>query len=204
MFRPRLTSTPPLLILCHFFAAPATCQPSTAIVTATTIITATVSGPSGPGGPPSPCDNFNGACVVYGPPGAVPYTTTVFAPLPSAVTATTSVTKSTNVPAESAATSACGNLDGACVVYGTDTRGSAPYTTTIHGGGGDAGPARSSVGNAHGYIGTKGGDGYIGAAGRVRGALWASMAWMVVVDVGAMAWISSWRWNSGLYPGAHG
>ncbi|KAK4626782.1 hypothetical protein CLAFUW4_05167 [Fulvia fulva] len=153
------------LALNLLFASTAICQTSTAILTTTETASVAIGGP---------CADFVGACVVYGAPGAVPCTTTVYAgnsPPP------TTTTKFTYAPAESGVASACDGYTGACIVYGTDTMGSEVYTSTVYGG--DA--QSSSIRNADGYIGPKGsGDGYIGAAARVGMGLLRALACFLV------------------------
>ena len=136
-------------------------QTSTTLVTATTTVTATESGA---------CDNFVGACVVYGTDGAAPYTTTVYTANPAqatiTATATTTVYLSAGAPV-TAASGACSDFNGACVVYASDAQG-ASYTTTVYGG---------NSGNNQGLIGGKkggSGDGFIGGSSALTVGSWTA------------------------------
>lgn len=145
------------MFLLHLLAlavlhAIANCEQFTTLVTATTTITATETGDGA-------CQNFNGACVVYGGGGeggqATPYTTTVFAgstPSSTRVT-TTTVYISAGGATTAAASSACQNFNGACVVYATDSQGHVTRSaaTTIRGGNGNGEIGRGK-GNSEGYI----------------------------------------------------
>lgn len=143
-----------ILGLCYI-ATLAQCDASVSTVTATTTVTASESGA---------CENFVGACVVYGSGGAAPYTTTVYAsdassspaskPSPTTVTSTTTVYISYigSSLAASAALSPCESFTGACVVYATNPAGTTTYTTTFH----NSPPVSSSSS-------TSGGSGYIGS-----------------------------------------
>ena len=109
------------------------------------------------------CDNFVGACVVYGTYGAAPYTTTVY--VGRSGTAASLTTSTTTIVATTTVSNSgdCANFVGACVVYATNGRGSA--SRTVHYAASST--PHSAVGNNQGYIGTKqpdGGDGYIGNA----------------------------------------
>lgn len=148
------------LITLALLHATANCQQSTTLVTATTTITATETGDGA-------CQNFNGACVVYGGGAggggqATPYTTTVHAGgTPSSTRViTTTVYISAGGATTEAASSACQNFNGACVVYATDSQGYATQSaaTTIRGGNGDGEIGRGK-GNSEGYIAVDGGAG---------------------------------------------
>lgn len=117
------------------------------------------------------CENFVGACVVYGTYGNAPYTTTVYVgqqspppPPPPPPTVTTSTT--TIVATTTASNSdACSGFVGACVVYATNSR-NAPQSTVYYAGSSNA----PRPGNNQGYIGSGQGDsqGYIGGAPRIK------------------------------------
>lgn len=134
-----------------------------AAVTSAVPATTTVDSPNG-------CNNFVGACVVYGTDN--PGTTTVYAsnttPSPTSfVTQTTTV----YVSATAKPTSACQNYFGACVVYGGGGAGGAQYTTTVYNDGSNTG---GNNGNGQGEIGQTGGDSNQGAIG---GASQVSVRW---------------------------
>ncbi|KAK0247248.1 hypothetical protein B0A54_11923 [Friedmanniomyces endolithicus] len=96
-------------------------------VTATSTITHTATNTDGAQGA---CNNFYGACVVYGGSGDAAYTTTIYATGPSTTyatptptslvtstsTATTEVVVQTTTVSNSGA---CQGYDGSCVVYNT-------------------------------------------------------------------------------------
>ena len=115
------------------------------------------------------CDNFVGACVVYGTARNAPYTTTVYVggssphpsppPPPSVTTSTTTIVATTTA----SKSGDCSGFVGACVVYATNSHSNAPASTVYYAGGNNQ---QSGVGNAQGYIGPKAstGGGFIGAA----------------------------------------
>jgi hypothetical protein len=137
------------------------------------------------------CNNFVGACVVYGG-GGHAYTTTVYVnvdgpggphppppappPPPSTLSdSTVVVTSTTTVPQTITAsdTAGCEGFSGACVIYGTGDDGS--YSTTLFAGSGEGGgPAASSAAaaapgpndNGDGVLGQDGGDGGDGVIGQ--------------------------------------
>ncbi|EME83178.1 uncharacterized protein MYCFIDRAFT_211264 [Pseudocercospora fijiensis CIRAD86] len=157
----------------------ATCQTSTTLVTATTTVTATESGA---------CNDFVGACVVYGAEGAAPYTTTVYAG--NSETSRTTVTPTTTVSIGAAdttadAASACRDFVGACVVYGSAAAG-ASYTTTVYNGN----SLQTTLGNSGGYIGPGGSsDGYIGEASSLNMRIVIPLISLAVVNVGFFVWM---------------
>lgn len=162
-------------ICLSFLLTLALAQPTVVSVTSTTTIHATATDDS------NACNNFYGACVVYGNNGA--YTTTVYATDTS--TPTRLVTSTTVVPATKTVTdaSACQNFDGSCVVYASGGSGRY-YTTTAY-------AATSSLGNSGGYI-AKSSDrdspGYIGAANSLAGASWVAslrlvLGWMFLACI---------------------
>ncbi|KXT09318.1 hypothetical protein AC579_259 [Pseudocercospora musae] len=146
---------------------------------ATTTITATESGA---------CNNFVGACVVYGTEGAAPYTTTVYAG--ESATSRTIVTSTTTISVRAAGTtadaaSACQGFVGACVVYGSDAAG-ASYTTTVNNGH----SPQATLGNSGGYIGPGGsGDGYIGEASSLNMRIVIPLISLAVVNIGFFVWM---------------
>ncbi|KAM0719355.1 hypothetical protein Q7P37_005260 [Cladosporium fusiforme] len=120
------------------------------------------------------CNNFNGACVVYGDNEAngAPYTTTVYrdvTPTPTEIVTSTTIIQETTTASDA---SACENFNGACVVYAGN--GEAAYTTTAAGYQGDQGVGQKSPGNSDGYIGEKKGDS--------------------AVVIGTAASLASWTW----------
>lgn len=126
------------------------------------------------------CENFVGACVVYGTQDSAPYTTTVYryapttsSPLPEP---TTVITSTQVVVATTTASNegACASFSGACVVYATDGNAA----STVYYAGSSATPR---PGNGQGYIGPKeaaSGDGAIGEAA-------SSIQWTSVAVLGA-------------------
>ncbi|KAK0353912.1 hypothetical protein LTR91_008247 [Friedmanniomyces endolithicus] len=135
-------------------------------VTATSTITQTATNTDGVQGA---CNNFYGACVVYGGSGDAAYTTTIYATGPSPThttstptslvtstsTATTEVVVQTTTVSNSGA---CQGYDGSCVVYNT-ANGAA--TTTVYAGNN----GNSGGGNGNGEIGNTGNGGGNGAIG---------------------------------------
>jgi hypothetical protein len=137
------------------------------------------------------CNDFVGACVVYGTYASAPYTTTVYRyapsppppgppPPPPSPPPTPSWTTSTTVVAATTTVSnsgACADFVGACVVYGTSANAPASSTVyygsngnptrTVYYAGNSAAPAQQPAGDGQGWIGQKGGDsgdGFIGEA----------------------------------------
>lgn len=95
------------------------------------------------------CNNFYGACVVYGGNGS-PYTTTVYrdsTPSPTEVTTSTTIVQTITVTDAGA----CSNFAGSCVVYGGENGGAA-YTTTVAGNQGGQAAGHQPLGNSDGYI----------------------------------------------------
>ncbi|KAK0270866.1 hypothetical protein LTR35_013918 [Friedmanniomyces endolithicus] len=135
-------------------------------VTATSTITHTATNTDGAQGA---CNNFYGACVVYGGSGDAAYTTTIYATGPSTTyatptptslvtstsTATTEVVVQTTTVSNSGA---CQGYDGSCVVY--NTANGAAATTVYAGNNGNGGG-----GNSNGEIGNTGNGGGNGAIG---------------------------------------
>ena len=168
------------ICLC-FLVSLAAAQTTVVSITSTTTIHATTTDSS------NACNNFAGACVVYGSPngqGAAAYTTTVYSGNPTtSPTPTSLVTSTTVVLATKTVTdaSACQNFDGSCVVYGSGGSGQY-YTTTAY-------AATSSLGNSGGYIAAESNrdsPGYIGAASAMAGLSWVAslgvcVGWMLMV-----------------------
>lgn len=128
------------------------------------------------------CNNFYGACVVYGDQGA-PYTTTVYrdsTTTPTAVTTSTTVVQTTTVTDAGA----CSNFAGSCVVYGGEN-GNAAYTTTAAGYQNGQGDGQQPLGNSDGYIAqNKGGSPAVIGAGTsliARGCAVLSFVAMITV-----------------------
>ncbi|KAK4892488.1 hypothetical protein LTR27_008952 [Elasticomyces elasticus] len=125
-------------------------------VTATTTITQTATNTDGGQGA---CNNFYGACVVYGGYGDPSYTTTIYASGPSIAHSTptpTSLVTSTSTATEVVVQTTTVSDSGACQGY----EGSAAATTVYTGNGNGRG------GNGDGEIGNTnngGGDGAIGS-----------------------------------------
>ena len=121
----------------------ASCQSTMVVsVISTTTVHATASGSDA-------CNNFYGACVVYGGQGEA-YTTTVYRDTtasPTDVTTSTTVVQTTTV----SDAGACSNFAGSCVVYGGENGGAA-YTTTAAGYQGGQGDGQRPLGNSGGYI----------------------------------------------------
>lgn len=155
----------PALISALLFAAVSAAGTSTVLValTSTRTVYATATDHRGA------CDDFYGACVVYGSRGNAPWTTTVYRNHPtwsttSTPTPTSLVTSTTTVLATTTAanSNACSGFVGACVVYATSSGAAA--TSTVYYAGGNNG--HDGVGNSQGYIGPKvdDGSGVIGSA----------------------------------------
>jgi hypothetical protein len=127
-------------LLLSLLVALAHCQSTLIIsVVSTTTVHATASDSNA-------CNNFYGACVVYGGENASPYTTTVYRESTVVVTSTTAVQTTTVDDA-----GACSDFAGSCVVYGGQN-GEAAYTTTVTGyQSGQAGGQRP-LGDSDGYI----------------------------------------------------
>jgi hypothetical protein len=135
------------------------------------------------------CDNFVGACVVYGTAGNAPYTTTVYVgqspppPPPPTVTTSTTIILATTTASNRGD---CSNFVGACVVYASNSASAAPVSTVYYNGDNNH---HNGLGNNQGYIGQAegGSDGYIGSASVHK---WSCMAAMSVVTLfGLMIWI---------------
>ncbi|TKA82737.1 hypothetical protein B0A55_01089 [Friedmanniomyces simplex] len=135
-------------------------------VTATTTVTQTATNTDGAQGA---CNNFYGACVVYGGYGNPSYTTTIYATgpptthtTPTPMSLVTSTSTATEVVVQSTTVSnsgACQGYDGSCVVY--NTANGAAATTVYAGNSGNGGG-----GNGNGEIGNTSngrGDGAIGS-----------------------------------------
>lgn len=170
-------------------------QTSTVTSVVSVYSTTTVQGPPAPPGPPKPddytnaCNNFVGACVVYGSgtDGAAPYTTTVYVsgntPSPTTVVtfSTTTIPATRTVTGSSAG--ACGDFTGACVVYGT---GNGAASTTVYA----SGTPGSGSNDGDGVIGqNSGGDGQIGGSdshGQLGGASGLQI-WTTASAVGLVA-----------------
>jgi hypothetical protein len=165
------------LILALLFAIARSQSTMVVSVISTTTVHATASGSDA-------CNNFYGACVVYGGQGEA-YTTTVYRDTtasPTDVTTSTTVVQTTTV----SDAGACSNFAGSCVVYGGENGGAA-YTTTAAGYQSGQGNGQRPLGNSDGYIAQdKGGSpavigaGYSLAIGKL--ALMSFVA-MVVVAV---------------------
>ena len=171
-----------LLFLLFFGLSNADTSTTVVSVTSTTTVHVTATDYTGA------CENFVGACVVYGTYGNAPYTTTVYVgqqspppgPPPPPPTVTTSTT--TIVATTTASNSgACSGFVGACVVYATNS-GNAPASTVYYAGSND--PARP--GNAQGYIGQSAGDsnGYIGSASYTKVSFTALVLSTIVCVLG--------------------
>jgi hypothetical protein len=162
-----------------YLSAIAQCYASTNLITntATTTVTAAESGA---------CNNFVGACVVYGTGGAVPYTTTIYADSPATSTISVTPTTVTEEASNTAhASRPCEHFEGACVVYATGTDGTS-YTTTIQNGDGDA----AATGNRDGLIGVPGSsDGYIGEASSLNMRIILPLIALVLVNLGFVVWM---------------
>lgn len=142
----------PLLLLCGLIHAQSTTIVS---LTSTTTVHATATDYA------NACNNFNGACVVYGDNEAngAEYTTTVYRD--SSLTPTEIVTSTTVIETTTTASdaSACENFNGACVVYAGN--GEAAYTTTAAGFNGGQAVNQQALGNSDGYIARNKGDGAV-------------------------------------------
>jgi len=128
------------------------------------------------------CNNFYGACVVYGGQGE-PYTTTVYRDTtasPTDVTTSTTIVQTTTV----SDAGACGNFAGSCVVYGGENGGAA-YTTTAGGHQGGQANGQRPLGNSDGYIAQdKGGSpAVIGGGLSLTTGRWAFASILAVVMV---------------------
>ena len=123
------------------------------------------------------CENFYGACVVYGDGNAAGYTTTVYRYAPSTTpsslppTTTPVVTSTTTFLATTTASNsdACNDFSGACVVYGGDA------TSTVYNAGDNSGSDSNNdhagLGDDDGYIAAQGDDGGEGQLGGTAGAM---------------------------------
>jgi hypothetical protein len=157
------------------------CAQSTVIVSiiSTTTVHATASDSNA-------CNNFYGACVVYGDNGA-PYTTTVYR---DSTSAPTEVTKSTTILHTTTVTDAgaCSNFAGSCVVYGGENGGAA-YTTTATGYQSGQADGQRPLGNSDGYIaqGKSDGSGVIGAASSL--AAWDCALISLIVVIIVTVWL---------------
>ncbi|KAF2215794.1 hypothetical protein CERZMDRAFT_89995 [Cercospora zeae-maydis SCOH1-5] len=169
------------LTFCLLLRIAASQSPAASIATATTT-TETVTELGA-------CNNFVGACVVYGNADTTPYTITVSAgshsPADDTVS-TTTVTLSRTSDTTPDAGSACADFTGACVVYGGAENPS--YTTTANNGGSSSDDTQP--GNSDGYIAAeKGGDGYIGEAVSVGMGVVVPLITFVLVNIGFVVWL---------------
>lgn len=160
----------------------ATSQSPTSIVTATTTETVTE---------PGACNNFVGACVVYGTGDVPPYTTTVYAGSNSPaddIISTTTVTISRTSDTTPDVASACADFTGACVVYGGAENPS--YTTTTPSNG-ESNSDGTQQGNSDGYIAAEKGDndGYIGEAVSLSMGVVVPLITFVLVNIGFVVWL---------------
>ncbi|KAK0342779.1 hypothetical protein LTR94_020921 [Friedmanniomyces endolithicus] len=151
-------------------------------VTATSAITHTTTNTDGAQGA---CNNFYGACVVYGGSGEAAYTTTIYATGPSTtyatptptslVTSTSTATTEVIVQTTTVSNSgACQGYDGSCVVY--NTANGAAATTVYAGNNGNSGG-----GNSNGEIGNTGSGGGNGAIGSASFAALALLASIMII-----------------------
>lgn len=124
------------------------------------------------------CNNFNGACVVYGDNDAhgAPYTTTVYrgsSPTPRSVVTSTTIIQATATVTDA---NACQDFNGACVVYAGS--GEAAYTTTPSGYQGGQAGQQQHLGNADGYIAMHKGKAHAAVA---AGASLSAVTWLGVL-----------------------
>ncbi|KAM3425229.1 hypothetical protein BST61_g7183 [Cercospora zeina] len=139
---------------------------------------------------PAACNNFVGACVVYGNDDATPYTTTVYEgsdPPADNTISTTTVTISRTSDTTPDAGSARADFTGACVVYGGAEN---PSHTTTANNGGASNSDDTKPGNSDGYIAAeKGGDGYIGEAVSLGMGVVVPLITFVLVNIGFAVWL---------------
>jgi hypothetical protein len=164
------------LILALLFALASSQTTMVVSVISTTTVHATASGSDA-------CNNFYGACVVYGGQGEA-YTTTVYrdtTTTPTDVTRSTTIVQTTTV----SDAGACSNFAGSCVVYGGGNGGAA-YTTTAAGYQGGQGNGQRPLGNSDGYIAQdKGGSPAVIGAGSSLAT--GKLAFMSIVAMIAVA-----------------
>lgn len=169
------------LLLTLLFALASSQSTMVVSVISTTTVRATASGSDA-------CNNFYGACVVYGGQGE-PYTTTVYR---DTTASPTDVTTSTTIVQTTTASDAgaCSNFAGSCVVYGGENGGAA-YTTTASGYQGGQGNGQRPIGNSDGYIAQdKGGNSAVlGAGSSLAMGRCAFMSASVVAMVVVVAWL---------------
>lgn len=169
------------LLLAPFYVLVHAQKTTVVSLTSTTTIHATATDLS------NACNNFNGACVVYGDNNAhgAPYTTTVYRG--NSPTTTDVVTSTTIVQATTTATdaNACQDFNGACVVYAGN--GEAAYTTTAGGYQGGQGGQQQHLGNSDGYIAMHRGLPVSAAAGRLPVSVWWLCALVVLSMVLGMS-----------------
>jgi hypothetical protein len=164
------------LILALLFALASSQTTMVVSVISTTTVHATASGSDA-------CNNFYGACVVYGGQGEA-YTTTVYrdtTTTPTDVTRSTTIVQTTTV----SDAGACSNFAGSCVVYGGGNGGAA-YTTTAADYQGGQGNGQRPLGNSDGYIAQdKGGSPAVIGAGSSLAT--GKLAFMSIVAMIAVA-----------------
>lgn len=132
------------------------------------------------------CNNFYGACVVYGDNGA-PSTTTIYRDTtarPTDATASTTIIRTTTV----SDAGACSDFAGSCVVYGGEN-GEAAYTTTANSQHGSAAAGQQPLGNSDGYIAKHKGQrpAVVGAGASLSAQACITALFLVLVSV--MLWI---------------
>ena len=130
------------------------------------------------------CNNFYGACVVYGDQGT-PYTTTVYRDTTAAPTEVVTSSKTVVQTTIVSDAGACSNFAGSCVVYGGNNGGAA-YTTTASGYQGGQADGQRPLGNSDGYIAqNKGGrEGFIAAGSTLTTGIYAFTTVVAVFVVG--------------------
>jgi hypothetical protein len=133
------------------------------------------------------CNNFYGACVVYGNQGA-PYTTTVYRDTTSAPTAVVTSSKTVVQTTTVSDAGACSDFAGSCVVYGGENGGAA-YTTTVTGYQGGQVDGQRPLGDSDGYIAQNKGSRpeLIGAGSTLATGICAFLSGAVIILV--TAWL---------------
>lgn len=161
-----------IVIICAYANAQST---KTVSVVSTTTVHATASDTD-------PCNNFFGACVVYGDNGAA-HTTTVYGgttAAPTEITTSTTIVQTTTVTDAGA----CANFAGSCVVYG-NANGQNAYTTITAGYAGGQVVEQQALGNSGGYIARYKGHGpvVVGAGSSLPTLRWTFSLLITIVAI---------------------
>lgn len=135
------------------------------------------------------CDDFVGACVVYGTYANAPYTTTVYRGRSSDTTSLTTSTTTLVATTTASNSGACSGFVGACVVYATNSGSAASASSTVYY---QSSNNHNGLGNNQGYIAqgsNGGGNGYIGSGASGRDCSQIGVLVSLILVMGLGVWI---------------